>query len=222
MTPAERREEQRKDRQAAERFFAACRDGRAGDLSAAAQELHDRSAYGWRWWMPECGAAWRLAIKKVAQLPRVDAGVKEAFIEVWARTEQLPRTIGDRHLMARALRLLMPGDYRGPPLTLFRGAEGYEWRERTFSFSWSLNVEHAVKFTAHHIITDEFPVPGYLFKTVAPPESVLLVRGPDAFSFDDEHEVIVDPFRLGEVELVGSWTSRRECKAAADGLRPKD
>jgi hypothetical protein len=210
------RKRERKDLQAAERFFCACRDGRADALPAAAQELYGRTTVRF-WWEVE-DPYWRLAMEKVAQLPMVSAEIQRAFIKVWAETYELPRMVGDRHIMAQALRLLMPGNYRGPPLTLYRGAESYEWRNRTFSFSWSLKIEHAAKFTIHQIIADEYPVPGYLFKTVAPPESVLLVRGPDSYSDDDEAEVVIDPFRLGEVTLIGSWTSGRECRAAVDGF----
>jgi hypothetical protein len=204
-TRAERqwlREECRKDRLAADAFLRACLEDRADDLIAGARMLYDRSVNGWKWWMPERNEAWRLAMREVAELPSVSAEIQKAFVQVWARTERLPQTVRDRHLMAKVLRIFMPGDYHGQQLTLFRGAEMYEWRDRSFGFSWSKNADHARKFADMRIIEDEdgYPTAGVLLRTVALPEAVLLVRPPDNYT-DEEAEVVVDPFRLGEVTL---------------------
>lgn len=202
IEPQWAREERRKDRQAADAFLRACLEDRADDLIAAARLLHDRSANGWRWWMPERHGAWRMAMRRVSRLPKVSAEIQKNFIRVWAQTEKLPKTVGDRHLMAKVLRLFMPGDYRGRSLELFRGAEKHEWCNRNFGFSWSKNVDHARKFADMRIIEDEdgYPTAGVLLRTVALPEAVLLVRPPDDYT-DEEAEVVVDPFRLGEVTL---------------------
>jgi hypothetical protein len=123
--------------------------------------------------------------------------------------------------MAAALRILMPGNYTGKPLTLFRGAESSE-RHRCPGFSWSLKVAHARKFAERHIYRDEYVVEtGDLFRTVAPPEAVLLA---DNLDIDRDHrfgglvEVVVDPFRLNKVtllETVGAHLLKYKRAAAA-------
>ncbi len=105
-TSAERqkweRAERRKDRRAAEGFFRMCREGRADGLFDAARRLHRRSVYGWNWLMiNERKEAWRQALTAVAQLDSVSAEVQEAFIKVWACTEQLPSAVGDRAIVGR-------------------------------------------------------------------------------------------------------------------------
>src|SRR5262245_7664638 len=97
----------------------------------------------------------------------------------------------------------MPGKYRGPPLVLYRGAEYHEWHDRSFGFSWSLNVEHARRFAVGHF-QDAYSH-AVLMQTKAPAKAVLLIRGQDNFT-DDEAEVVVDPALLGDVTQIGEWT----------------
>jgi hypothetical protein len=143
--------------------------------------------------------AWRLALRKVVELGSVRPEIQTAFVPIWVRHKALPRAVRDRRVMADALRLLMPGRYAGPALTLFRGADSIERRHHRYGFAWSTDLPIARNFAqqrAHPALGME----GVVLRTLAPPNAVLLVRLPgDSF---DEGEVVVDPFRLGKIEIV--------------------
>jgi hypothetical protein len=149
----------------------------------------------------------------VARLPSVTPEVRDAFLRIWIEHKMLSLTVGNRRVMANALRVLLPGDYTGPPLTLYRGASGSERRRHIYGFSWTTDVTIAQEFAEHWVQ----PVPGpwkndgVILQTEAPPEAILLVRKRgqiEAYEdgkwveYYDEGEVVVDPFRLGKVELV--------------------
>jgi hypothetical protein len=199
-------EERRQARQAAGAFARVCEEGRADSLQEAAHWLH------------ECVDAWRLAMVKVARLPSVTPEIREAFIPIWIESKMLPLSVGNRRVMAAALRVLMPGNYSGPPLTLYRGAGSLERRRRLYGFSWTTDIACARKFAEHWAQ----PVPGSSWKsegvlmtTPAPPEAILLVRQPE--DYYDEGEVVVDPFRLGKIEVIErpSGSARNSPKAVA-------
>ncbi len=167
---------------------------RAEDLAPAAQWLHNEVD------------AWRLAMTLVAKLPRVSPEIQNAFVSIWIESKHIPLSVGDRRITAAGLRVLMPGNYAGPPITLYRGAISVERRRGTYGFSWSTDLDTARTFAisnAHAIPqVDAAPLrtQGVLLRTVAPPDAVLLIRPPEGYY--DEGEVIVDPFRLDKVALV--------------------
>jgi hypothetical protein len=72
---------------------------------------------------------------KVARLRTVDAKIQDAFLRIWAESKMLLLRVGKRRVPASALRVLMPADYKGEPLTLYRGAIAREYYYRYFGFS---------------------------------------------------------------------------------------
>jgi hypothetical protein len=187
-------EERRDAREAAVVFARVCEEGRADQLYNAAQ------------WLNECSSeAWRLAMIKVARLPTVASHVRDAFLPIWIESKMLPLRVGNRRVLADALRVLLPGNYAGLPLSLYRGASAGERRRRIYGFSWTTDITIARKFAEHWAQ----PAPiwgaapgdgGVILKAVAPPEAILLMRQPQ--DYYDEGEVVVDPFRLGQIKLV--------------------
>jgi len=104
-------EKRRRAREAARVFVRVCADGDTGLLYNAACYLDE-----------QYNDAWRFACAGIAKLPRVSAEIREAFVPIWVEHKMLPLTAGDRPLLAKALRVLLPGGYSGPPLTVYRGA----------------------------------------------------------------------------------------------------
>jgi hypothetical protein len=194
------REERREARAAAGAFADICKKGRVDELYEAAHRLD------------YCVDAWGLALRKVARLPSVTPEIRNAFVSIWVEHKMLALSVGNRHVLADALRLLLPGDYSGPPLTLYRGTSAQERRRRIYGFSWTTDVAIARKFAERcRPMPELFPLGsgpweykkwdgGVILKTVAPPEAVLLIRKPE--DYYDEGEVVVDPFRLSKIELI--------------------
>jgi len=149
----------------------------------------------------ECVDAWRLAIAYVAKLPRVSPEVQAAFVAVWIESKNLPLSVGNRPVLARALRVLLPGGYYGPPLMLYRGTGRHERRRRLYGFSWTIELAVARKFAERWAT----PVPGVvtegvILQTLAPPEAIMLIRQPE--DYYDEEEVVADPFLLGKINVI--------------------
>jgi hypothetical protein len=139
---------------------------------------------------------WRHAAGGISRLGKCSSVIREAFLSVWIESKMLPLMVGDRKAMAGALRVLMPPTYRGKPLRLYRGAGARERRYGTYGFSWSTDITTARAFAEHW----QKASGGVLLETVAPAESILLVR--EIEGHYDEGEVVVDPYRLGRVKLV--------------------
>jgi hypothetical protein len=186
------RDEQRQAKQAADIFACVCRDGEADRLYNAHLALNDSSS-----------DAWRLAMAKVAKLPRVSPAIQHAFLPIWIESKMLPLRVGPT--MAAALRLLLPGEQLSSPLMLYRGTHDGERRRRLYGFSWTTDIVTARSFAEHwsqSVPGNKFQ--GLVLQTEAPPEAVLLIRKPE--DYYDEGEVVVDPFRLGRVEVVERLT----------------
>jgi hypothetical protein len=173
--------ERRDIRAAARSLESACA---AGDVARflAAVDLVNSTVDGWR-----------PAVMRLARLPAVSAEIRAAWVHVWIESKRLPLHVGDRPLMARALRLLMPRDYQGVALQLYRGTSWQERRKRLYGFSWTRHREVARRFAEPY----QQLFGGVILETVAPPDAVMLVR-----EDDDEGEVVVDPFRLGKVMVI--------------------
>jgi hypothetical protein len=141
----------------------------------------------------------------VGKLPKVSSEIQNAFLEIWVESKVLPLRVGDRPALARALRLLMPGNYQGPSLTLYRGANWNERRWHRYQFCWSTKLDVARKFAERRRSTGEGAV---VLRTVASARAVLLIR--PAEGWYDEGEVVIDPFALGVVEVVERLKSNVE------------
>jgi hypothetical protein len=186
-------------------FVSTCAEGRADQVSDVAAGVDDELD------------AWRLAMTSIARLQSVTPEVKEAFVGVWVERKMLPLSVGNRRVLADALRILLPCGYSGSPLVLYRGACEGERRRRLYGFSWTTEVGVARKFTEHWAQAQAMADAslkldgGVILKTTAAAEAVLLIREP--CDYYDEGEVVVDPFRLGRVELVERLRSKEESEA---------
>ena len=160
--------------------------------------------------MPCAVDSWRLAFKKVARLPAVPDPIRDAFLPVWIESKMLPLRVGNRRVLAHALRVLLPKCEIECPLRLFRGAGSNERRRRIYGFSWTTHLDVARGFAEHWQPVERDGVVfsedgGVVLETTAPADAVLLVReDPDYY---DESEVVVDPFHLGRVSLLERLTT---------------
>lgn len=177
-----RREEIRRIRESALAFEAACKSGDVEQFKIAVDRV---SASG----------AWAPALRKLNKLRAVSPRIQRVFLQVWITSNVLPLRVGSRLVLARALRLLLPGKYRGRPMTLYRGAGGMERTKRRYGFSWT--TDHTIARTFAERWRDPN---GVVFETLAPPDAILLIRKPE--DHYDEGEVVVDPFRLKRVRIV--------------------
>jgi hypothetical protein len=159
------RKERQDAKRAADNFARVCKEGRPDQLYDAHLLLN------------ECaGDAWRLAMKAVARLPSVAPEIRDAFLAVWIESKMLPLRVGNRRVLANALRVLMAG-YSGPPLTLYRGTSNHERRRRLYGFSWTTNIDIARKF-AEHWAKPVLQTSGLISRTAASPEAIFV--GPTA------------------------------------------
>jgi hypothetical protein len=181
-------QERREAIRAANVFARICREGDADALYNAHLLLN------------EVVNAWRPAMAKVAKLPRVSSEIQNVFVGIWVENKMLPLRVGHRPTMAAALRVLLPGGYSGSSMTLYRGTHGGERRRRLYGFSWTTDIAIARMFAESRAGLKEWPP--VVLRTETPPEAVLLIRPPE--DFYDEGEVVVDPFRLGKIE-VARW-----------------
>jgi hypothetical protein len=197
--PPEWRALMQKERQqalrAATNFAAVCARGDAAAL------------YNASLWLDECVNGWRLAMLKVARLQRVSQQVQQAFVSVWVEHKMLPLAVADRPILAKALRVLMPGGYTGASLTLYRGAIARERSRRMYGFSWTTDITVARKF-AEHWASPGLSSSGVLLQTEVLPAAVLLTREPE--DYYDEGEVVVDPYLLGKVRLIETVSGIRK------------
>jgi hypothetical protein len=190
--PAEQQDQLRRERREASRaaahFAAICAGGDA-DL------LYDAAL----WLDQSYGDSWRLAMVKIAELPAVSHDIQKAFLPIWIEHKMLPLRVGDRPVLAKALRVLMPCDYGGPPLTLYRGTGGNERRRHLYGFSWTMDQTIARGF-AERWAQPDLQIEGVVLRAVVLAKAILLIREPE--DYYDEGEVVVDPYRIDEVDIV--------------------
>jgi hypothetical protein len=203
MTEAEFKEriaaERRNSRRAGVLFAKACAEGDVHAILAATD------------WVNETVDGWTYAMKLVGRLGNVSETTRNVFLSIWIETKFLPLMVGNRPVMAKALRVLMPGGYNGPALRLYRGTSAGERQRRLYGFSWTTRLEIARdKFGEHH---RPAPDGAIVLETIAPPQAILLVREDE--DYYDEGEVVVDPFRLGTVRVIErlSQISREEARS---------
>src|SRR5712671_242405 len=88
--------ERRKDLVGARAFVTACAANDVPGLLTAANFLNAETVDGWR-----------LAMMGVMRLPAVTDEIRAAFLNVWIEAKTLPASIGNRPVLARALRVLL-------------------------------------------------------------------------------------------------------------------
>jgi hypothetical protein len=191
---AQFREEHRQAMQAAAVFARVCKEGRADQLYNAHLFLNESG--------PD---AWRLAMQRVTKLGCVSPDIQNAFVSIWIESKMLPLMVGNRPVLARALRVLMRSDYTGPPLTLYRGTTNGERRRHLYGFSWTTDQAKARGF-AEQRTHPKYQVEGVVLQAVVPAEAILLVRKPE--DYYDEGEVVVDPFGIGRVKVIARLRER--------------
>ena len=123
-------------RAAAKIFAAACASGDAAAFYRAVDRLNVQGNSAWHW-----------AMMRVARLPSVRPEIRAAFLTIWIESKMLPLRVGNRRVLALALRIiLLPGPYRGPSMRLYRGAGWHERCRRVYGFSWTIDKEVAQSF----------------------------------------------------------------------------
>jgi hypothetical protein len=182
-------------------FAAAC-DAGDPERFAEAVELLNATIFN----------SWRLGMMRVAKLPTaISADIRAAFLNVWIESKMLPLRVGDRRTLASALRLLMPCDYSGEPVRLYRGTDWRERRHRRYGFSWTTDKAVARRFAERHAMAEAelgAVAPelarqlggGVVLEALAPAEAILLMR--EVEDYYDEGEIVVDPFKLGAVTVA--------------------
>lgn len=141
---------------------------------------------------------WPLAMKRVARLTNVADDLRWAFLDIWINAKMLPLIVGDRPVLAGALRVLLPrSDYSERPIALFRGTRASERKHHLYGFSWSRDQTTARGFAEHWASVGQEAI---VLQTVAGAEAILHAR--DQNGYFDEREIIVDPFKLTRVAVA--------------------
>lgn len=182
------RQERKASRDAARAFEEACRAGEMASFYEAVEQLNDWTVDGWR-----------LAMRRVARLPKVNREIKNAFLGVWIEHKMLPLTVGDRPALVKALRVLLPkSSGHRVPVLLFRGAGGRERRCHFYGFSWTSDRSVAEGFAQHWANSTHG---GVLLQTLATPRAILTARE-NVAGYYEESEYVVDPYKLGKVSVI--------------------
>lgn len=184
------------------RFFVdAARRGDTAEFRSLGSVLDDQTLRGWHH-----------ALVGISGLASVSTNIRSAFLEIWVENKSLSIHIDNRRLLVKALRVLFPCDYDGPPLSLFRGTRRFERRRRRYGFSWTTKIEVARSFADEHsakvkeataVGLTHFDYPGnegIILEAVAPAAAIMLMR--EGENYYDEGEVVVDPFGLGKISTL--------------------
>ena len=174
------------DLRGARAFATSCRTGDVDGMLRATDFLNDRTLDGWR-----------LAMGRVGRLSEVSPEIRAAFLNVWIESKALPRKVGHRPTMARALHVLMPPIAQAQPLHLFRGTSAHERSRRRYGFSWSTHRHIAEGFAEWASRSSGGAV---LLEAMAPIGSVHLCREDEGYY--DEREVVVNPYALEGIKVV--------------------
>jgi hypothetical protein len=182
------RRERQSNRAAADVFAEACKQGDV-ELLLYGTDLLNATVDGWR-----------VALAKVARLSSVSADISAAFLTVWIESKHLALIVGNRRVVANALRVLLPPCADARPTLLFRGAGANERRRRLYGFSWTTRLE-----IARNCAEQRRPIGAVILETTAPSEAILLMREDQGYY--DEGEVLVDRFRLGNIRCIERLTN---------------
>jgi hypothetical protein len=197
---AERIRAQRKqDRHCARLFVNAVEGGDADGLLSAIDALNELSVDGWR-----------LAMLGAGRLATTTDEVRAAFLTAWIESKSISLNVGNRPALVRALRVLMPYDYSGPPLRVYRGTRILEHRRRLYGISWTTDRMVAERFANEQeraarrgrdmLDPEAFSYAdhrGAILAAVVSSNAVLLKREPEGYY--DEAEVVIDPYYLRDV-----------------------
>lgn len=150
-----------------------------------------------------------LALNTIIRLGSVPENIRSQFFSIWIESNGLPLRLGCRRKLAKALPILLPKS-TGPKreLKVFRGTQLREHCLSKFGFSWTTDFEIARRFAKSRYYSGKDRTTkddGVILSVLAPIEAILLVRDDPEHRLDgyyDEAEVIIDPFKLPEVEIV--------------------
>jgi hypothetical protein len=107
--------------------------------------------------------------------------------------------------MAARLRVLMPANYSGPPLTLYRGASQPRAPAPSLWFLLDHRCCHCPQVCGE-LRASRAQLGRRSAADAGVAEAILLVREPE--DYFEEGEVVVDPYRLGKVRLLERLTQQ--------------
>ena len=176
-------------RRAARAFATSVHSGDADATFAAFQVLTQSYSAG----------LWRMAMRAVAKAPCPSRALRRRLLDMYvAWGDNLRQEVSDDLLLCDALRMmLLP--YAGPARVLYRGEIGENQRRRTYSLSWSQDIDVARHFAQG--ITRTCIGGSVLLKTTAPPSAIICAPSNAADRYG-EREFLVDRRRLHKVEVV--------------------
>jgi len=87
---------------------------------------------------------WRDFFRLVGKLRAdIDPEMRNAWLNIWISDgDGIRSEVRNGHILARALRVLLP-PYTGGPVTLYRGDSSWNRKRRTYGVSWSLDRDVA-------------------------------------------------------------------------------
>lgn len=133
------------------------------------------------------------------------AEARQQFHSVWIEFgAKIRRQVGDDRRLASLLRTLLPS-YRGEGLRLFRGENVDRYSQGRLGFCWTSVIEKAQMFGSG--LNASHGAGGILLSAMISPASI--IAEPNKHSvYLGEHEYTVDPFSLGDVEVVERYPQR--------------
>lgn len=150
--------------------------------------------------------AFTRAMRDVAKLPRPSAEFQSWCFQLWLRSgDHLRALTNGANVLAAGLRVLLP-PYTGPALTIYRGDSWFNRCRRTYGLSWTTSIEVARHF-ASDTVWRTCVGGSVLLETMAPADAIVCVPGltDDRYA---EQEVVVEPRRLGKVNVVERFEQR--------------
>src|SRR4051812_31902811 len=131
-------DERRNNRLGAKAFARACAAGDVEAFLAAVDFLNEQTVDGWR-----------LAMIRASRLSVVSPEIQAAFLNIWIESKMLPLRVGNRRVLADALRILMRSQCPGGSIRVYRGTGWRERQYRQYGFSWTRDQEMARQFARH-------------------------------------------------------------------------
>jgi hypothetical protein len=135
-TLVEWRESEAAARRTARAFAAAVHSGDAAAVAAAFDALEESHSSG----------HWRMAMRAVAKAPCPSRVLRRRLLDLYvAWGDGFRDSVNNDLLLCDALRMMLP-PYTGPARVLYRGESMWNRRRRTYSLSWSQNIDVAREF----------------------------------------------------------------------------
>jgi hypothetical protein len=141
---------------------------------------------------------WPPAFARVGKLDRVHPDIQQEFVSVWVESKMLGLEADNRAALVRALRLLFPrSEVPKRPIDVYRGAAAMERTRGRYGLCWTTDLNIARRFAVDY----RQPNGSVVLKATVIPDAVLFVRE-DIEGYYAESEVVVDPFRIGRVQVI--------------------